>query len=158
MTIGEAARASGVSVKMIRYYERIGLIPPAGRSEANYRVYTASDVAVLRFIRQASLLGFPGRRIRLLVSLWRDPQRQSREVKRIALEQVAELDARVAALTAMRGALRQLADACQGDEMPDCPILDGLDRGLGGEVPEAPRQAGQDHVARSGMGAAQRRP
>lgn len=126
MNIGEAARASGVNAKMIRYYERIGLIPAARRTEAGYRVYTEADVNTLRFIHRARGFGFPIERIRLLVSLWQH-HRPSREVKDVALAHVAELDRRIAELTEMRDALRHLSDACHGDHRPECPILRDLE-------------------------------
>jgi MerR family copper efflux transcriptional regulator len=125
MNIGQAAKASGVSAKMIRYYEAIGLIPPARRTEAGYRVYTDADVNTLRFIHRAREFGFPIERIRHLVDLWQGGK-PSREVKRIALAQVAELDRKIAELSAMRDALRHLAEACRGDHRPECPILRDL--------------------------------
>jgi MerR family copper efflux transcriptional regulator len=128
MTIGEAAKASGVSAKMIRYYESIGLIPQVERTESGYRLYTEADVNTLRFIHRAREFGFPIERIRLLVSLWQE-HRPSREVKQVALEHRAELDHKIAELTAMRDALQALADACHGDSRPECPIL----RDLAGE-------------------------
>jgi MerR family copper efflux transcriptional regulator len=125
MNIGEAAAASGVSAKMIRYYESIGLIPAPPRSAAGYRSYDANAVNTLRFIHRAREFGFPVERIRVLVSLWHD-EAPSRDVKRVALDHVAELDARIGRLTAMRDALRHLASCCHGDSRPDCPILDDL--------------------------------
>lgn len=126
MNIGQAGKASGVSAKMIRYYESIGLIPTAERTEAGYRVYTDADVNTLRFIHRARAFGFPIERIRLLVGLWHD-RHPSREVKRVAMGHVAELDRRINELTAMRDALHALAEACQGDHRPDCPILHDLE-------------------------------
>jgi MerR family transcriptional regulator, copper efflux regulator len=137
MNIGQAAQAAGVNAKAIRYYESIGLIPPAARSEAGYRRYSPTDVATLRFIRRARDFGMPMERIRLLVGLWRDRDRESGEVKRIALAHVAELEARIAELTAMSRALQELADTCHGDHRPDCPIL----RDLAGEAGEPSRVA-----------------
>ena len=128
MTIGEASAASGVSAKMIRYYESIALIPTAARTEAGYRVYRETDVDTLRFIRRARDFGMPMPRIELLVGLWRDRQRPSREVKRIALEHVEELHARIDELTAMANALEELAARCHGDATPDCPILRDMER------------------------------
>ncbi len=127
MNIGEAARVSGVSAKMIRYYESIGLIPRAGRSEAGYRRYLDTDVNTLRFIHRAREFGFPIERIRLLVSLWQG-ERPSRDVKQIALEQVAALERKIAELHAMRETLQRLADDCDGDHRPDCPILRDLEQ------------------------------
>lgn len=131
MVIGEAARASGISAKMLRYYESIGLVPSAVRTEAGYRTYGPREVETLRFIRRARDLGLSMKRIKLLVGLWQDRQRPSREVKRIALAHVAELHAKIGELTAMCAALEELADACHGDHRPECPILRGLEAGGG---------------------------
>lgn len=127
MNIGEAAAASGVSAKMIRYYETIGLIPNAGRTDAGYRLYSPADINTLRFIRRARDFGMPMPRIELLIGLWLDRKRPSREVKKIALEHVRELNSKVAQLTAMAEALKELADRCHGDSRPDCPILYDLE-------------------------------
>ncbi len=132
MVIGEAARASGVSAKMVRYYEQIRLIPAASRTEGGYRVYSGADVETLRFIRRARDLGLSIERIRVLVGLWQGG-RPSREVKRVALAHVAELEARIAELSAMRGTLQQLADACAGDDGVACPILEDLQGGRAAE-------------------------
>lgn len=132
MNIGQAAAASGVSAKMVRYYESTGLIPPAGRTDSGYRVYDRADVNTLRFIRRARAFGLSMERIKLLVSLWQDRARPSREVKRIATEHVRELRAKIAELTAMCDALDALAEACHGDQRPDCPILQDLEKGAGG--------------------------
>ena len=129
MNIGQASAASGVSAKMIRYYESIDLIPKAGRTGSGYRVYSAADINTLRFIRRARDLGMPIERIRLLVGLWHDEARSSGDVKRIALEHVAELRGKIAELTAMCEALDGLAHACHGDGRPECPILDDLEAG-----------------------------
>ena len=126
MTIGQAARASSVSAKMIRYYEGIGLMPRAGRTGAGYRLYTEADVNTLRFIHRARAFGFSIERIRTLVALWQGGQ-PSRAVKAVALAHVAELGQRIAELTAMRDALQDLADACHGDNRPECPILRDLE-------------------------------
>jgi len=122
MTIGEAAARSGVSAKMIRHYESIGLIE-AERRANGYRSYGAPDVAVLRFIRHARDLAFPLEDIRTLLGLWRDRSRASGDVKRMALSHVAALEAKSAALAAMAESLRHLAQNCAGDDRPDCPIL-----------------------------------
>jgi MerR family copper efflux transcriptional regulator len=137
MVIGEAAAASGVSAKMLRYYESIGLIPTADRTRAGYRVYNAGDVETLRFIRRARDLGLSIERIKLLVGLWHDRHRPSREVKRIALDHVAELHAKIAELTAMCATLEELAEACHGDQRPDCPILRDLEAGGGRAHPRS---------------------
>ena len=126
MNIGEAARASGVSAKMIRYYEEIGLIGRAGRSAANYRAFDAREVNELRFVKRARSLGFSMKEIERLLSLWRDRQRPSREVKAIAARHVEDLEARIAEMQAMADTLRELSRCCAGDDRPDCPILTDL--------------------------------
>ncbi|MEX3687651.1 Cu(I)-responsive transcriptional regulator [Paraburkholderia sp. BR14263] len=126
MNIGEAARESGVTAKMIRYYESVGLLAPKGRTESGYRVYGAEEVHSLRFIRQARRLGFLVEDIRRLLALWHDRSRASAEVKSIALEHVAELDQRIAELSQMRDTLAHLASHCQGNDRPDCPIIERL--------------------------------
>lgn len=127
MNIGDAAAASGVSAKMIRHYEAIGLIAPA-RSGNGYRVYAERDVAVLRFIRHARDLGFPLEDVRRLLALWQDRDRASAEVKRLALAHVAALESKADSLRTMAASLRHLAAHCHGDARPDCPILDDLAR------------------------------
>lgn len=124
--IGAASAASGVSVKMIRHYEKIGLLPAATRTAANYRIYSNRDLHTLRFIRRARDLGFTIRQIQTLLTLWRDRSRASSDVKDLALGHIAEIDQRIAELQAMRDTLRDLADHCHGDERPDCPILSEL--------------------------------
>lgn len=126
MNIGHTARVSGVSAKMIRHYEGIGLIPKASRTDAGYRTYNANDVHTLRFIRQARNLGFSIRQIEELLGLWRNQRRPSRSVKALALAHIAELDARIRELEAMKQTLQALAAHCHGDDRPECPILDGL--------------------------------
>ena len=126
MNIGEAARASGMSAKMIRYYESIGVIGPADRSGAGYRVYDERDVHLLRFVKRARSLGFPVERVNRLVALWRDHGRASAEVKRIAQAQIGELEQRITELETMKRTLEHLAAHCHGDQRPDCPILDDL--------------------------------
>ena len=127
MNIGKAAAASGVSAKMIRYYESIDLLAAARRTEAGYRFYTDEDVHVLRFIRRARDLGFSLADIAELLALWRDQRRASADVKRIALEHVVALERKIAALQGMASTLRTLAAHCHGDARPDCPILTDLD-------------------------------
>jgi len=124
--IGEAAKASGVSAKMIRHYEEEGLMPRVGRTVAGYRIYRESDIHLLRFIRRARDLGFSLKEVKALVGLWSNRKRASADVKRLALAHVADLDARIAEMRAMRRALSGLADHCHGDDRPDCPILDDL--------------------------------
>ena len=124
--IGEAARASGVSPKMIRHYEESGFIPKAGRTAAGYRVYRDSDVHVLRFVRRARDLGFSMRQIKELLGLWNNRRRASADVKRLVQRHVGDLDGRIAEMQAMRRTLVALAEHCHGDHRPDCPILDDL--------------------------------
>jgi Cu(I)-responsive transcriptional regulator len=126
--IGEAARLSGVSAKMIRHYESIGLLPAAARTEAGYRLYSAADVHRLRFVRRARDLGFPIMRIAGLLDLWADRGRASADVRALALAQADALEARIRQMQAMRDTLLALAQRCQGDDRPDCPILDDLAR------------------------------
>jgi Cu(I)-responsive transcriptional regulator len=123
VNIGEAAKASGVSAKMIRYYESIGLLPPSPRTEGNYRMYDARALHVLRFIHRSRSLGFSLEEIRTLLSLWNDRERASADVKAVTLRHVADLDARISELQSMRDTLMTLANACHGDDRPDCPIL-----------------------------------
>lgn len=126
MNIGQAAKASGVTAKMIRYYESIALIPPGRRSDAGYRVYDDKDLHALRFVKRARTLGFSLDQIRELLSLWQNKARASADVKAIALVHVAELDQRIAELSEMRDTLQTLARCCLGDDRPDCPILQTL--------------------------------
>ncbi|MDP3254716.1 MULTISPECIES: Cu(I)-responsive transcriptional regulator [Hyphomicrobiales] len=129
MNIGEAARASGVSAKMIRYYEQSGLIPKAGRTTAGYRDYSATDVHMLRFVRRSRDLGFTMAEIEDLLQLWRDRSRQSADVKRIALARIADLRRRIQEMEDMAATLEHLASCCSGDNRPDCPILADLEQG-----------------------------
>jgi MerR family transcriptional regulator, copper efflux regulator len=123
MNIGAAARASGVSAKMIRHYESMGLLPAASRTVAGYRVYRDTDVHTLIFVRRARDLGFSIKEIGRLLGLWSNQRRASADVKRLVQRHVTELDARIAALQSMRAALQQLARHCHGDARPECPIL-----------------------------------
>jgi len=130
MNIGQAATATGVSAKMIRYYESIALIRESRRTDAGYRSYGEDDLHALRFIKRSRTLGFSLEQIRELLSLWQNNQRASADVKAIALAHVTELETRIAELTAMRDTLHHLASTCHGDDKPDCPILQDL--GLSG--------------------------
>jgi len=126
MNIGEAAKASGVSAKMIRHYESVGLFPQASRTEAGYRQYGEKDVHTLRFIRQSRDLGFSIEQIRELLNLWHDRKRPSRQVKSLAQAHIRELEAKLAEVAAMKATLEHLVHCCQGDDRPDCPIIDTL--------------------------------
>lgn len=133
MNIGQAAQASGVSAKMIRHYEEVGLLPAPPRTEAGYRQYGTRDVHALRFIRHARDLGFSVAEIGRLLGLWNDRARPSREVKALAQAHIDALDRKVAELQAMKATLAHLVHCCHGDERPDCPILDSL----AGDAPAA---------------------
>ena len=126
MNIGQAATASGVSAKMIRHYEGVGLFPQALRTEAGYRQYGDSDVATLRFIRHSRGLGFSIEQIRELLALWQDRKRPSRQVRALAQAHIEELDAKLHELQAMKATLEHLVHCCHGDDRPDCPIIDTL--------------------------------
>ncbi len=126
MNIGQAADRSGVSAKMVRHYESLGLLPRIGRTESGYRQYAEKEVHTLRFIRRARDLGFSMAEIAELLKLWQNRRRASADVKRIALSHVADLDRRMEEMAAMKRTLERLAGCCHGDERPDCPILDEL--------------------------------
>ena len=126
MNIGEASTASGVSAKMIRYYESIGLIRSAERNPAGYRRYGEVDVRTLRFLKRARSLGFSVDQMRELLALWRDEKRASGDVKRLTLAHIAALDVKAREIAEMSSALRHLAERCEGDHRPDCPIIDDL--------------------------------
>ena len=126
LNIGQAAARSGVSAKMVRHYESLGLLPAVRRTDAGYRQYGDSEVHTLRFIRRARLLGFSMAEIGELLKLWQNKQRASADVKRIAQAHVADLERRIAEMQAMRQTLAELAHCCAGDNRPDCPILSGL--------------------------------
>jgi MerR family transcriptional regulator, gold-responsive activator of gol and ges genes len=127
MNIGEAAHQSGISAKMIRYYEETGLIPPADRQASGYRDYSDAEVHELRFIRRARDLGFSVAEISELLGLWRDRARRSSDVKAMASAQIDRLRRKIDDLQAMVDTLQTLADACAGDDRPDCPIIQRLD-------------------------------
>ncbi|NWO01425.1 MAG: Cu(I)-responsive transcriptional regulator [Idiomarinaceae bacterium] len=126
MNIGKLAAATGVSAKMIRYYETVGLIPKAARTAAGYRDYSEHDVQTLRFIHRARDLGFSVEQMKALVLLWRNQNRSSADVKRLALEHIAELEEKAHKLKKMSSALMHLVDHCHGDARPKCPIISGL--------------------------------
>ncbi|UOD33288.1 Cu(I)-responsive transcriptional regulator [Massilia violaceinigra] len=129
MNIGDTAKASGVSAKMIRHYESIGLIGEAQRTDAGYRVYGPQDVQVLQFIHRSRALGFSLEQIKTLLALWQDKHRASKDVRAMARQHIAELDRKIGEMEAMKRTLEKLAGACHGDERPDCPILDDLSLG-----------------------------
>jgi MerR family copper efflux transcriptional regulator len=131
MNIGQASAASGVSAKMIRYYESTGLVPAADRRDSGYRDYGPKDLHRLRFIRHARDLNFSMDQIRALLLLWSDHNRSNADVKAIALGHIAELEQRARQLQEMADALRELAGSCEGDGRPDCPIITGLTHGPG---------------------------
>lgn len=140
--IGEAARRSGVSAKMIRYYESLGLLKPAKRTAGGYRIYDDSDLHTLRFVRRARDLGFSIDEIERLLGLWQNRRRSSADVRQVARAHLADLDRRIEELQAMRRTLERLIDHCHGDHRPDCPILDDLAGGgtrADADVPERER-------------------
>ena len=126
VTIGQAAKQTGLSAKMIRHYEEAGLLHKANRTDSGYRLYSSQQLQQLGFIKQARTLGFSIAQISSLLELWRDPHRSSREVKQLAEVHLDEIKQKVAELQQMQKALQQLADSCCGDEQPQCAILDGL--------------------------------
>ena len=128
MNIGEAARQSGVSVKMIRHYESIGLLPKAARTEARYRIYRPNDVHTLRFIRRGRDLGFSIADIKQLLGLWQDRSRSSAAVKKIAAQHILELKTRLEEMQSIVLTLEHLSRHCHGDERPECPILDNISK------------------------------
>ena len=129
LNIGEAAAASGVSAKMIRHYEGVGLLPAAQRTESGYRQYAESDVQTLLFIRHSRDLGFSLPEIARLVGLWQDRRRPSREVKALARRHLEELEVKAQELLAMKSALEHLVRCCRGDDRPECPIIESLESG-----------------------------
>lgn len=138
MNIGEAADAVGISAKMIRHYEQIGLVPAAARTDAGYRQYSERDVSILRFIRQARRLGFSMDQIADLLGLWSDHHRASREVKALAQRHLEALEEKMREMAEMQRALTSLVSSCHGDDEPGCAILDGLAMGS----PQAPEPGG----------------
>jgi Cu(I)-responsive transcriptional regulator len=151
MNIGEAAKASGVSAKMIRHYEGVGLFPEAARTESGYRQYTDKDVNTLRFIRQSRDLGFSIEQIRELLGLWQNRKRPSRQVKALAQAHIQELEQKLQELQAMKSTLEHLVHCCHGDDRPDCPIITTLES-------STPVMAGQPGHEVAGHGRAGLRP
>jgi MerR family copper efflux transcriptional regulator len=126
MNIGQAAEASGVSAKMIRYYEAVGLVTKARRTDGGYRIYSQNDIYTLGFIRRARDLGFSVKQIEHLLGLWRNRRRASADVRRVAQQNIVELEEKIEKLQSMRRTLQQLVQHCHGDRRPECPILDDL--------------------------------
>lgn len=143
MNIGQAAEASGVTAKMIRHYELVGLLPAARRTEAGYRQYGDNEIHTLRFIRQARDLGFSIAEITELVSLWQNRRRSSRVVKALAEAHIQALEAKAQELLAMKATLEHLVHCCHGDERPDCPIIDTLAADVGAPAPASPADVPQ---------------
>jgi len=126
MTIGEAAKISGVNAKLIRHYESIGIIPKASRTDSGYRTYTETDVHILSFVKRSRTLGFSMKEIKKLVSLWRNKARASAEVKTLAIKHIEEMEKKILELQDMVKTLKHLSKNCHGDGRPDCPILNDL--------------------------------
>ena len=131
MNIGAAAKASGLSAKMIRYYESIGLLHAASRSDNGYRHYSPQDLQQLAFIKRARDLGFTLEEVGKLLALWQDRERASADVKALAASHIAELERKISELVSLRNSLRELVTSCHGDQRPDCPILKELETGCG---------------------------
>ena len=153
MNIGEAAKASGVSAKMIRHYESVGLFPEATRSGSGYRQYSGSEIATLRFIRRSRDLGFSIEQIRELLGLWQNRRRPSRQVKALAQAHIEELDDKIKEIQAMKATLEHLVHGCQGDDRPDCPIIETLADDQATSLEPAARTG---HGAASGLRRARR--
>ena len=130
MNIGQAAKSSGLSAKMIRHYESIGLLGPAARSESGYRLYGTNDLHTLAFIRRSRDLGFSLEEVAKLLTLWRDRDRASAEVKALAAQHIDALDRKIEELSGLRETLQHLVSHCHGDDRPDCPILKDLESGV----------------------------
>ena len=129
MNIGAAAKASGLSAKMIRYYETIGLLHAASRSDNGYRHYSPKDLQQLAFIKRARDLGFTLEEVGKLLALWQDRERASADVKALAASHIAELERKISELVSLRNSLRELVTSCHGDQRPDCPIIKALASG-----------------------------
>lgn len=145
MNIGEAAKSSGVSAKMIRHYESVGLFPEASRTDSGYRQYTDKEVSTLRFIRQSRDLGFSLEQIRELLGLWQNRRRSSRQVRALAQAHLEELNSKLRELQEMKATLEHLVHCCHGDDRPECPIIDTL------ESPEPVVGSHQTHDAHTGL-------
>ncbi len=145
MNIGEAAKTSGVSAKMIRHYESVGLLPEAARTDSGYRQYTAKEVSTLRFVRQSRDLGFSIEQIRALLGLWQDRKRPSRQVRALAQAHIEELEEKLKELHSMKATLEHLVQCCHGDDRPDCPIIDTLAHESAG--PTVPTRQAQGRTA-----------
>ena len=135
MNIGQAAKHTGLSAKMIRYYESISLLPSAGRSPSGYRRYNDNDLHRLSFIKRSRDLGFSLEEVGKLLALWQDRQRASADVKALAAGHIAELDRKIGELTSLRDTLSDLVTSCHGDQRPDCPILKELETGCCASAP-----------------------
>lgn len=147
MNIGEASKASGVSAKMIRHYEQVGLLAAPQRTDSGYRQYAPTEVHTLRFIRHARDLGFSIHAIGELVGLWQDRRRPSRQVKALALAHIQELEQKTQELLAMKATLEHLVHCCHGDDRPDCPILENL----AAQGPTSDEHGGAQGRARRGL-------
>lgn len=141
MNIGTVARRSGLPAKTIRYYESVGLIKPAARSQSGYRQFTEQDLQTLRFIHRARSLGFSVDEVADLLALWHDKARASAQVKALALRHLERIDKKIAELGSMRDTLQHLAECCHGDDRPECPILEDLARDDGDSAPQSPAKA-----------------
>jgi Cu(I)-responsive transcriptional regulator len=150
MNIGEAAKASGVSAKMVRHYESVGLFPEAHRTDSGYRQYTDKEVSTLRFIRQSRDLGFSIEQIRELLGLWQNRRRPSRQVKALAQAHIQELDQKLQELHAMKATLEHLVGCCHGDDRPDCPIIENLADEKGPVLPPSTAGHGRDGLRPGG--------
>lgn len=157
MNIGEAASISGVSAKMIRHYEGVGLLPAASRTEAGYRLYSDKDIGKLRFIRHSRDLGFSLEQIRELLQLWQNRRRSSRQVKVLAQAHIAELDTKLRELHEMKATLEHLVHCCHVDDRPDCPIIESLEADKGGQDIAGSRNAAGAGRGREGLQPGRRR-
>jgi len=150
MNIGEAAKASGVSAKMIRHYESVGLFPEALRTESGYRQYGEKELSTLRFIRHSRDLGFSIEQIRELLGLWQNRRRPSRQVKALAQAHIQELEEKLQELQAMKATLEHLVHCCHGDDRPDCPIIDTLAQAGAVDTTTTPPKTGGLRPGRTG--------